>query len=253
MSSVSVSVTPHRAAALLAAVVSSTLATPSFAQPRVVSPAAFADMEAPDVADVTAVPSYRLQQIHDASDFASLGPGPHLLTRVDWRADGGITSPLVYPSPDWRLSLSTTSVAPGNLSATLADNLGPDEQVVLSGPVTLQTNADGPAGGPKAFDYGVDLDVPFAHDPSLGNLLMDLTVRDGSGPLLLDSTGPLADTTSFFWTGSLGVDSPVAEAGQFGGHIAQFSFVPEPSSGLLLLVVAAAALPAYGRKRSSRG
>ena len=216
------------------------------AQQTAISPREFAAAEAPGVADLTGFPSYRLQQVYGKSDFTHLGDGPHVITRIDWRPDGAVTDPLTYPSSRFIVKLSTTSAAPGSLSPTFADNVGADEMTAFDGPVTLTTANLGPAGGPKQFDYGLDLQSRFTYDPDDGNLLMDLTVLDGEGPLLFDWTANATESTSFYWTGTLGVDSPVAATlpedagGQFGGHVIQFSIVPEPSSlGLVCGVVLA--------------
>ena len=199
-----------------------------------VSPREFADVEMPGAADLTGVPSYRFQQVYDASDFAHLGTGPLSITRIDWRPDGDVAEPLETPSPQWTMNMSTTSREPGGLSSTFADNLGTNVATVIDGPVTIKTQNLGPAGGPKAFDYGVDLTTPFTFDPSDGNLLMDLTVTDSVGPLLLDFNFSSNEMTSFYWTGALGPDSPVAGGDQWGGHALQFTVVPEPTSCVLM-------------------
>ncbi|MCA9197799.1 MAG: hypothetical protein KDA87_09690 [Planctomycetales bacterium] len=98
----------------------------------------------------------------------------------------------------------------------------------------MSTDNLGPVGGPKSFDYGIEFDSPFTFDPTAGNLLMDLTVVDATGPLLLDFSFAPTETTSFHWTGTLGHESPVAATtpeavgGPFGGHAIQFTMVPEP-------------------------
>ena len=213
------------------------------AQNTAVSPSEFATTEAPNVADLTGVPSYRLQQVYAAADFSSLGPGPYTITRIDWRPGAEMTETIDYPSDQFIMNFSTTSVDPtaaGLLDATFANNIGGNEQNVFDGPVTLTTANTGPAEGPKDFDYGFDLQTPYTYDPAAGNLLMDLTVVNGVGPLLLDWVAASTATTTFIWSGALGHDSPVAADGQFGGHIAQFTVVPEPTSlGLLSPVILA--------------
>lgn len=210
------------------------------AQFRVVSPNQLANVEATDVANLANFPSYRFQQVYSAEDFESLGPGPFQISRIDWRPDGEVTEPLTYSTPSWLLKLSTTPREPADLSVTFADNIGPDEQVVVDGAVTMSTDNLGPVGGPKSFDYGIDFDNPFTFDPTAGNLLMDLTVIDATGPLLLDFSFAPTDTTSFHWTGTLGHESPVAATtpesvgGPFGGHAIQFTIVPEPHTFQLL-------------------
>ena len=206
----------------------------AIAQRTVISPSEFATTEAPDVANVSGFPSYRFQQLYGAADFESLGPGPHIITRVDWRPGREMTETISYPAERFLMKFSTTRIDPADvLDRTFDNNIGSGEQTVFDGPVTLTTENLGPAEGPKAFDYGLDLQTPFAYDPAAGNLLMDLTVINGQGPLLLDFTFADTNTTSFHWTATLGPDSEVA-AEDFGGHILQFTVVPEPTSMALM-------------------
>ena len=215
----------------------------------VVSPGKFQDVEAPDIGIVTN-PSYRFQQLYDAADFAGLGPGPLTITRVDWRADGSVSDPIEYPSERWIFKFSTTSNELDELSRTFADNVGPNETTVLDGPVTLTTESDGPAGGPKQFDYGVDLETPFVYDPSKGNLLMDLTIINSEGPLNIDFVLANTETTRFRSTGTLGPDSPVANANApIGGHVIRFTIVPEPASLGILSIALLATTTSRMRRR----
>ena len=151
-----------------------------------------------------------------------------------------MTETISYPAENFEMKFSTTQIDPGDvLDRTFNNNIGSGEQTVFNGPVTLTTENLGPVEGPKAFDYGLDLTHPFAYDPAAGNLLMDLTVINGQGPLLLDFTFSDTNTTSFHWSGTLGADSQVAAleadfGGQTGGHIIQFTVVPEPTSVALM-------------------
>ena len=96
----------------------------------------------------------------------------------------------------------------------------------------------------------------FTYDPSQGNLIMDLKVINGEGPLWMDFTFAPSSTTSLISTVLLGVDSPVADlepptGGQWGGHIARFTVVPEPS-GLLLTVGALTFISCFRRRLFTR-
>jgi hypothetical protein len=211
-------------------------ALPSNAQQFVYSPPQYANVEAPGpAADVTGFPSYRVQHVYDSSVFAGLGSGPFTITRIDWRADGSVNQPQVYPSERWIATMSTTAVTPRTLSRTYADNIGADVQTVVDGPVTLTTQSQGPVGGPKEFDYGFDLETPFVYDPSRGNLLFDLQVINGEGPLLFDFLVTPTDAAAHNWSGSLGVGGDMAEA-IFGSNPTRFTIIPEPSGAVLWLV-----------------
>lgn len=137
------------------------------------------------------------------------------------------------------MKFATTLAEPSTnetpLDPIFANNIDGNLQTVFNDAITLTTANVGPAGGPKEFDYGLDFQTPYVYDPTAGNLLMDLIVTNGEGPLLLDLSIEPLDTIGFIWTGGEGVDSEVAAAGQLGGHALQFTVVPEPSSLSILL------------------
>jgi hypothetical protein len=163
-----------------------------------------------------------------------------------------MTETIDYPSDQFIMKFATTSVDPtagGLLDATFANNIGGNEQTVFDSPVTLTTANAGPAEGPKEFDYGLELQTPYTYDPAAGNLLMDLTVINGVGPLLLDWVAASTATTTFIWSGTLGHDSPMAADGQFGGHIAQFTVVPEPNALGFLLPLLLTAIGLHRRRK----
>lgn len=205
---------------------------------ELVAPSVYAITEAPDIGDVSAIPSYRAQQVTSASEFASLPPGPKWITRIDWRLDGSVTEATTYPAEKWIVRFSTTAKTPENLDFRFAANTGPDEQVVIEGPVTLTSSNQGPIGGPKVFDYGVDLARPFLYDPSRGNLLFDLTVINGVGPLnidfVVDPTKTAGRTLEI-----LALDVNALEANsafRWGGDVIQYTMiVPEPTAGVSAL------------------
>ena len=217
--------------ALIFLVVNSVLIPLGHADSFIFSPAIYKDAEAPNFGDVTVVPSYRIHQVYDAEDFEAVGPGPWTITGFDLRVDGDVDEPMEYPTERWTMKLSTTSVEPGELSLTFAENVGPDEVTVLDRSLTVRTENVGPEHGPKVFDYGAEFETPFTFDPSQGNLLADYTILNGVGPLLLDFDFTVNGTTSFIWTDELGHDSLVASAGQFGGHVIRFTVEPGLQAG----------------------
>lgn len=86
----------------------------------------------------------------------------------------------------WEVRLCTTRRGPGAASALNArfdDNLGPDTTLVFSGDVSWTTQGDGPAEGPRAFDYIVLFQRPFLYDPGKGNLLIDWRIGDTGGAI----------------------------------------------------------------------
>src|SRR4051812_1371736 len=98
-----------------------------------------------------------------------------------------------------QINLATSSSQPESLSATFANNLGPDVTTVFNGALPMSSGFTGPAAGPKAFDMVVPLTTPFTFDPSKGNLIIDIINRSGSSASYIDSWGAHGDQTGRAW------------------------------------------------------
>ena len=192
--------------------------------------------------------SFRYQQLFPASDFSALPEGKGLLKSIAWRPDGNaVTGPRSTNIGRMVLRLSTTS------SATLDDNFesnitSPVEEV-LNREIVIETANLGPVGGPKEFDYVIQLDEPYLYDTTQGNLLFDWDVLDGfPAPAHLSDGFTAGFDTSM---GSVRFATPVeSAAGYFVvGFVQEFTFVPEPSS--FVLFAFGLFLP-WVRRRSSR-
>src|SRR5258705_11106301 len=79
-----------------------------------------------------------------------------------------------------QFNLSTTPRNPDGLSGTYAANVGADDTVVFSGPLSISSQFSGPTNGPRAFDIVVPLSTPFIYNPARGNLLGDIRKTSGS-------------------------------------------------------------------------
>ena len=88
----------------------------------------------------------------------------------------------------------------------------------------------GPAGGPKEFTITFEVDDPFLYDPSLGNLLLDFDLTNGSDLLADHVQSPALSSTTKWIVGPLGGSTAFA---QFGGIITEFTLrpIPEPLRG----------------------
>lgn len=115
----------------------------------------------------------RYQQIYAASEFTPLH-GPRLITQIAFRADATQAAPFTHTFTNIQFNLSTTPTPVSGLSPTSASNVGPDDTVVYSGPLTFTTANAIVWGNAKAFDLVVNLTTPFVYDPSAGNLLLDI-------------------------------------------------------------------------------
>ena len=157
----------------------------------------------------------RYQQVFDASQFSGLNPGGGLINRIAFRGHGpGI--PFTATVPQLQVNLSTTNKSPDGLSSTFADNVGPDDTQVFSGP--LQTAVTF-TGDPTNFEVVISFSTPFYYDPTKGNLLLDIRNMQGGVEVPpnqqeLDGTFAGGDSVSRAWNyGS----ATAATVGQSGG------------------------------------
>jgi len=105
------------------------------------------------------------QEAYAASDFS----GPMLITGIDFFLGNGFTGSLYAGT--YTLSLSVISSNIGSLSSTnLAGNIGSDDTVFEV------ANLKGSAPSVLTFTG-----TPFLYDPSLGNLLLDISITGGKG------------------------------------------------------------------------
>ena len=140
----------------------------------------------PDPLPVMTNKGFHQQEIVGSGQF---GSGPILINRIAFRAQPG-SGPVNATSPSLSLYLSTSPLYPNTnnghtlISTTYADNIGPDNTLVYSGPVSLTSQG---CAGPSvcAFDMSIVFTTPFLYDPNQGQLLLDfqyasLTVVTGT-------------------------------------------------------------------------
>lgn len=199
----------------------------------VIVPDGLADAEGNETGSVFQFSSeYRWQVVIPASEFTDLPPGGLKLVRAAFRPDKDAATPYTYTLRDYEVRLSTTSAAPGSLSATFAANTGPDETVVWKGDFLGSTANTGPANGPKDFDLVVEFQLPFFYDPAMGNLLWEtrLTGIDSATTSLLDSHDPGGGVRAVW---AFDLDATMASSTGTTMNAVQFTFVPEPSTAVL--------------------
>jgi hypothetical protein len=196
-------------------------------------------------------PSMRSQQVFAASQFAALKPGGEYITAIAFRSDAYARNvPFSLTIPRVQINLSTTDVAPDNLSATFALNVGNDDTAVF-GPasLTLATSYDGPFGSVALFDMLVQLTNPFFYDPSDGNLLLDVrNINPGPVFRILDAVIRPGDSISRNLSGD--VNALTAVTVDSAGLVVQFTTqIPEPSA-FAIAATGLFALSAIRRRRS---
>lgn len=227
------------------------LAVPSLAA-VIVAPNAYESAEA----DATLSGPFQanpitLQWIFAASQFSSITSGTQL-TAIGFRLNGGSdTLPVSdVDFTDWNLQLSSSLNAVGSLSATFANNIGPDAVTVRSGALTIPASSFPGGATPNGFYF-----IPFstAYTYNGGDLLLTLTHTGGMG-----AAGPLGFANDALTLGTApGItDTVLQNSYQAGSGSAQFfnspvtafrtdGAVPEPSA----LFLAGAGLAVLGLLR----
>lgn len=205
----------------------------------------------------------RSQQLYMASQFGGLSPMGNLISQIRFRP---IEAPSLFAgntitATNLTITLSTSQRVDSGmnqLSTTFADNVGGDAQVVYTGPLTLTTTATSLPNGTFAFDYIITLQQGFNYNPSLGNLLLDITVPVGAtvrgnspfgGFARLDTTNPVGpDGTASVFTNGPGITASGFYT--IGGAVTQFVSTPVPTPGAAA-AVAMLGLAAARRRRAN--
>ena len=126
---------------------------------------------------------------------------------------------------DCLITLSTTTVAPNNLSLVFDSNHGADKTRVFTGSLSLPPVAAG--SGVQPFELTCELDTPFEYDPALGNLVVDVQVtgHNLNAPYFLDSVVASGSPVGRVWHSSL---AGSAVATSTGNVVAILGITGEP-------------------------
>lgn len=111
----------------------------------------------------------RVQYAYDAMLFT----GPHTITALQFRLDGGTAA--AAKTVDVEIRMSTLAVSLVQIAPTFATNRGADEVVVLPRQF-LTLPSQSAANTPSAFLPAIPLTTPFFHDPANGGLLVEIVV-----------------------------------------------------------------------------
>jgi hypothetical protein len=174
-------------------------------------------------------PSFRFQQVFDASQFAVVGSATARIDRISFRIDGAATSDVVLFFGGSSVTLSTTQRGPDGLSPVFADNRGPNAVTVWNGAFSTG-GIPGLGGPPYAFHETFQFTTPFFYRPSQGNLLLDVAGAGGQAflPGSLDAQAVAGDSVSWVWSADGNSATGVAAT---LGLVTRFDIViiPEPS------------------------
>jgi len=192
----------------------------------------------------------RMQQVYVASDFDFVTPG--WIRAIQFRVDGGglgqdfsnVTLPNV------QINLSTTLRQPDSLSPVFQNNVGVNDTIVRSGPLTISGRNIHLPGQANPFEIGISFTTRFFYDPAQGNLLLDVRNFMGAATTPFDAVNAAGDSVSSLF--AAGVNSPSGTLSTLG-LVTRFEIdpVPEPSTWALL-ITGLAAFALCQRKRRTR-
>ncbi len=190
-----------------------------------------------------AIPPMRYQQIYASSAFPLGGTIDKIMFRDD-EVFAEINGPY-FQTMDLQISFAYAANSPANASRTFASNIGDDFTIVLDG-VATESHDGSP---PTTFGFVIDVADTFMYDPSRGDLLMQVLVRDNlTNTVSLDgSSGPQQNVTTRIWASGINTTTGLvgSDKAYFFGLVTQFEFIPipEPSAivqfgAMLLLLIA---------------
>lgn len=188
-------------------------------------------------------PSMRYQQVYAGSALLA-----GTIFQINFRLLSGFPPMGPGTLEDVTITLSTTQAEPGALSATFADNVGPDATTVFLG--DLPVSALGCVVGPCPFDVEMPFEATFPFDPEEGNLLVDFTIPScvDFGRTFLDATNDFPNITSRAGNDSSSVSS-TANFIDDTAVITEFNFIREENIPTLSewgMIAAAAGLVMVG-------
>ena len=169
----------------------------------------------------------RYQQVYASGDIGGTG----IIDKIAFRPDfnNGVAFTADGVSVDIRLS--HTPLTADGLSATFADNVGPDETVVLDTDSLSFSSAKANCGvsGPCDFDIIIDLNDVFTYNGT-GNLLLDIRLRTADASAnagFFDEVSSFGDSTSraFNVTDNVTDSDGIADS---HGPVTKFFLSPNP-------------------------
>lgn len=130
----------------------------------------------------------RYQQIYSHTEFSSAG----LIDALRFRRSPGAT-PFSSSSIDVKITLSYAATTVSTASATFAANVGAGAVTVFDGILNLSSTG---VGSPNPFDAVIDVANLFNYDPSRGDLLLDMVVRNAPVTGFFDGATELLQTVT---------------------------------------------------------
>jgi len=169
-----------------------------------------------------ALSTERYQQVYLASEF---GSGSCNINEIRFRTDAfNPAGPNMRTQNDVAIQFSTTSVSPMTLSTTFANNIGSDVTNVFSGNLAFGISPPCGLPGPCPFDTIINLQTPFPYNPSMGNLLLDISLANCTGDFnnqnFWDATGGAITVMNRVFISNVNSPTGVIDGGR--GLVTQF-------------------------------
>ncbi len=165
-------------------------------------------------------PSMRYQQIYSASEFAGGG----LIDEVRFRRNIG-AAPFSNVLIDAKISLGYAATTVASASPVFAENIGAGYVTVFDGQMTLSSTG---TGSPNPFDIVLDVAALFDYDPSQGDLLLDIEMRNSPFTAFIDASSASQQssmTRIYSFPGD--VNAEIGVSPQLYGLVTQFGFEPD--------------------------
>ncbi|HEX6810042.1 MAG TPA: hypothetical protein VF384_00340 [Planctomycetota bacterium] len=124
----------------------------------------------------TAYPGMRIMCVYDSSHFTNAPvpvTTPILITSLKWRANDTASTWAGGTYTNATVRLATAAVDYLQTSTNWAANVGPDNTVVYTGPVTVAGGTGSGVGVPGPFVVSIPVVPPFFYDPNAGDLVVD--------------------------------------------------------------------------------
>jgi subtilisin family serine protease len=162
------------------------------------------------------IPSMRYQQIYSASLFSS----PGVIDAIRFRQDPGFSGTFTA-SFDMKITLSYAAQTVNNASAVFADNIGNGAVTVFDGVMTISSTVS-PAN-PRPFDIVLNVAPLFHYDPSQGDLLVDISMRNSPNiGVAFDAVSGVAGITRIYQTD---VNATTGQGPFSSGLVTEFDMV----------------------------
>ena len=182
----------------------------------------------------------RYQQVYSSSEFGVGG----IIDAIRFRLDEDLGASFATLDIDIQIDLSYAATTVATVSKTFANNIGAGLVTVLDTPRLSLSGTT--AAGLNPFNIVIDVDNFFNYDPKMGDLLVDIRLRNNPITSLFDLVTSSPVTSRIYTLGPTSAvgDAEGVDAAVGTGLVTQFEIqaVPVPAafwlfgSGLLSLI-----------------